>query len=91
MKITRILRTRSLNYYEDIARANGHIKEFDHGGVSLEWGEPYGYQAEDTADGIDALVRYYQKKGYGIIPNEYMKENTIEVNHKIRIVHFNCQ
>lgn len=89
MKITRLLRTQSLNYSEDIARINGHIQEFNQGGVSLEWDEPYGYQAEDTADGIMALVRYYRKKGHGIILNEYMTKNTIEVNHKIKIVQFN--
>jgi hypothetical protein len=88
MKITKIFRTKSLNYCEDIARANGHIHEFNQGGVSLEWDEPYGYEAEDTADGIMALVRYYQKKGYGIIPDEFIPENTIEVNHKIKMVHF---
>lgn len=91
MNITRLLRTQSLNYSEDVARINGHIREFNQGGVSLEWDEPCGYEAEDTPDGIMALVRYYQKKGYGIIPNEYKKENTIEVNHRIKIVQFNCQ
>lgn len=91
MKITRLFRTQSLNYSEDIARANGHLREFNQGGVSLEWDEPYGYEAEDTADGIMALVRYYQKRGYGIIPDEFMPGNTVNVNHKIKMVHFNCQ
>lgn len=91
MKITRLLRTQSLNYSEDIARINRHIQEFNQCGVSLEWDEPQGYEAEDTPDGIMELVRYYQKNGYGIIPNDYMKENTISVNHKIKMVHFNCQ
>lgn len=91
MKITRLLRTQSLNYSEDVARINGHILEFNQGGVSLEWDEPCGYEAEDTPDGIMALVRYYQKHGYGIIPNEFMSGNTISVNHKIKMVHFNFQ
>lgn len=90
MKITKLFRTQSLNYSEDIARANGHLREFNQGGVSLEWDEPYGYEAEDTPDGIMTLVRYYQKRGYGIIPNEYMAQNTINVNHKSKMVHFNC-
>ena len=93
MKITKLFRTQSLNYSEDIARANGHIQEFNQGGVSLEWDDPYSYEAEDTADGIMAIVRYYQKRGYGIIPlpDEFMPENTVNVNHKIKMVHFNCQ
>lgn len=90
MKITKLFRTQSLNYSEDIARANGHIKEFNRGGVSLEWDEPYGYEAEDTTYGIMVLVRYYKNKGYGIIPDEFMAENTINVNHKIKMVHFKC-
>ena len=91
MKITKLFRTQSLSYSEDIARANGHIREFNQGGVALEWDEPYGYEAEDTPDGIMTLIRYYQKRGYGVIPNEYMAGNTINVNHKIKMVHFNFQ
>lgn len=91
MKITKLFRTRSINYSEDIAKANGHLREFNQGGVSLELDEPYGYEAEDTPDGIMTLVRYYQKRGYGVILNEYMPKNTINVNHKIKMVHINFQ
>lgn len=94
MKITKLFRTQYFNYSEAVARAHGHIEEFNktpvfnESGVSIEWDDPYGYEAEDTADGIMALVRYYQKRGYGIIPDEYMAENTINVNHKIKMVHY---
>lgn len=97
MKITKLFRTQYFNYSEDIARANGHIREFNKTpvfnglGVSIEWNDPHGYEAEDTADGIMAIVRYYQKRGYDIIPDEFMPENTVNVNHKIKMVHFNCQ
>jgi hypothetical protein len=96
MKITRLLRNQYFNYSEAVARANGHICEFNKtqvfgSGVSIEWDEPYGYEAEDTPDGIMTLIRYYQKRGYDIIPDEFMTENTINVNHKIKMVYFRCQ
>lgn len=87
MKITRLIRKKELNYDKDIARENGHIKQFNEGGCSLEW-SVFGYEAEGTEDEIMALVRYYQKKQYGVIPDEFRKENTIEVNHRTKMVHF---
>ena len=88
MKITRIIRERYLNYLKDEAIRNGHAEEYDQGGCSLEWYE-FGYEAEGTADEIVALVRYYCKyAGYGVIPDEFRKENTIEVNHKEKMIHY---
>lgn len=88
MKITRIIRERYLNYLEDEAIRNGHAKEYDQGGCSLEWYE-FGYEAEGTADEVVALVRYYCKyAGYGVILDEFRKENTIEVNHKEKMIHY---
>ena len=87
MKITRIIRERYLNYLEDEAIRNGHAKEYGQGGCSLEWCE-FGYEAVGTQDEIMALVRYYAKKGYNVIPNEFRKENTIEVNDKTKMVYY---
>lgn len=86
MKITRIIRERYLNYIEDEAVRNGHAEEYGHGGCSIELYD-FGYEAEGTADEVAAIVRYYYKyAGYGVIQDEFRKENTIKVNHKEKMI-----
>lgn len=88
MKITRLIRKKELNYEEDIARQNGHIRQFNEGGCSLEW-SVFGYEAEGTEEEIMALVRYYQNhECYGVIPDQFRKENTIEVNHRTGMIYY---
>lgn len=79
-----------LNRYNESVRRGSRkrkMKEAKIGKTKVLRVLPNGYEAEeDTPDDMMAIVRYYEKKGYDVIPNEFMPENTIEVNHKIKAV-----